>query len=43
MDTDKIKRISLKKQKQKAGKDIVPSQDTNTAILRDVKEELTND
>lgn len=43
MDTDKNKRISLKKQKQKAGKGIVPSQDTNTAILRDIKEELTND
>ncbi len=43
MDADKIKRISLKKQKQKARKEIVPSQDTSTAILRDVKEELTND
>jgi hypothetical protein len=43
MADDKAKRIPGKKQGQKARKKIVPSQDIDTAILRDAKEELTND
>ncbi|MFX4262731.1 hypothetical protein ACOBQJ_11055 [Pelotomaculum propionicicum] len=43
MAADKTKNIPLKKQKRKARNRVVSNQDINTAILRDVKEDLTND
>ncbi len=43
MTAEKTKNIPVKKQKQQARNRVVSKQDVNTAILRDVKEDLTND
>ena len=43
MVAEKTKIITPKKQKQKARNKVVPKQDINTAIMRDVKEEMNND
>lgn len=43
MTVEKTKNIPDKKQKRKTQNRIVSTQDVNTAILRDVKEDLTND
>lgn len=43
MSADKTKTNSLKKKRQKSREKVVHSQDINTAILRDVRDELTND
>lgn len=43
MTAEKTKNIPDKKQNQKARNRVVSKHDVNTAILRDVKEDLTND